>query len=198
MPQLPIVPAPVVEVVVEDGNGARVYVSPPLSLLSTVSDPSFPRNSDREFPFFFCSASLRQADGVSPVDVAPPRTDEDAASDEFSALVGGIVRQSHRIEDLQGAPRDVFVFEDVSVRTQGSYTLEFTLGEGPFLSFLSVEVSSLETDSTSASTAIRPKSPKLAATRSLPFDVVDWQSYPGRPVEGAFSFPLLPPSSPQS
>ncbi|GAA6003777.1 hypothetical protein JCM10207_003593 [Rhodosporidiobolus poonsookiae] len=138
--RLPVVPAPVVEVIVEDPRGERV---------------------DQEFPFLFCSCSLRQADGVSPVEVAPPpqTEDEDTAAEEFSALVGGIVRQSHRISDLDGNQRDVFVFEDVSVRTTGQYTLEFTLSQ-----------------------AVRPKSPRLAAVRSNPFDVVEWQEYPGRPV----------------
>ncbi|GAA5832392.1 hypothetical protein JCM11251_006433 [Rhodosporidiobolus azoricus] len=148
--RLPIVPAPVVELIVQDQRGERI---------------------DQEFPFLFCSCSLRQADGVSPVEVArPPSPDEEAdapsppssssaVNDEFSALVGGIVRQSHRVEDLDGNQKDVFVFEDVSVRTRGEYTLEFTLGE-----------------------AVRPKSPKLAAARSAPFDVVRWEEYPGRPV----------------
>ncbi|GAA5864650.1 hypothetical protein JCM8547_008261 [Rhodosporidiobolus lusitaniae] len=136
--RLPIVPAPVVELIVQDQRGERV---------------------DREFPFLFCSCSLRQADGISPVEIAPPKTGDTEADEEFSALVGGIVRQSHRIEDLEGNQRDVFVFEDVSVRPRGNYTLEFTLGE-----------------------AIRPKSPKLAAVRSDQFDVVEWENYPGRPV----------------
>ncbi|GAA5888687.1 hypothetical protein JCM6882_009050 [Rhodosporidiobolus microsporus] len=143
--RLPIVPAPVVELIVQDQQGERV---------------------DQEFPFLFCSCSLRQADGVSPVEIAqPPSSDEEegsplsSANEEFSALVGGIVRQSHRIEDLAGNQKDVFVFEDVSVRTRGEYTLEFTLGE-----------------------AVRPKSPKLAAVRSDRFDVVRWEEYPGRPV----------------
>ncbi|GAA5983887.1 hypothetical protein JCM11641_006409 [Rhodosporidiobolus odoratus] len=138
--RLPIVPAPVVELIVQDHNGDKVF--------------------DREFPFLFCSCSLRKDDGVSAVEVAQRPPSDDGTSEEFSALVGGLVRQSHRIEDMEGNHRDVFVFEDVSVRSKGSYTLEFTLGE-----------------------AIRPKSPKLAATRSGVFDVVEWQQYPGRPAQ---------------
>ncbi|BGP41523.1 hypothetical protein JCM10449v2_005512 [Rhodotorula kratochvilovae] len=136
--RLPIVPAPVVEVIVNDRSGER---------------------TDVELPYLFCSCSLRQEDGVSPVEVAP-LTDgsEDGVAEEFSALIGQLVRNPRRVEDLGGVQRSVFVFEDVSVRTKGSYKLEFRLGE-----------------------ARRPKSPKLAAVLSETFDVVDWQAYPGRP-----------------
>ncbi|GAA5820640.1 hypothetical protein JCM3770_003563 [Rhodotorula araucariae] len=136
--RLPIVPAPVVEVIVNDRSGER---------------------TDVELPYLFCSCSLRQEDGISPVEVAPPAGQgDDGVAEEFSALIGQLVRNPRRVEDLDGAQRSVFVFEDVSVRTKGSYRLEFRLGE-----------------------ARRPKSPKLAAVFSETFDVVDWQDYPGRP-----------------
>ncbi|GAA5933063.1 hypothetical protein JCM3775_005302 [Rhodotorula graminis] len=139
--RLPIVPAPVVEVIVNDPSGQR---------------------TDVELPYLFCSCSLRQEDGISPVEIAAPAgaqaPTEDGVAEEFSALIGQLVRTPRRVEDLEGGQKSVFVFEDVSVRTQGTYKLEFRLGE-----------------------ARRPKSPKLAAVVSSKFDVVDWQNYPGRP-----------------
>ncbi|GAA5915007.1 hypothetical protein JCM8208_005029 [Rhodotorula glutinis] len=139
--RLPIVPAPVVEVIVNDPSGQR---------------------TDVELPYLFCSCSLRQEDGVSPVEIAAPAgaqaSTEDGVAEEFSALIGQLVRTPRRVEDLEGGQKSVFVFEDVSVRTKGTYKLEFRLGE-----------------------ARRPKSPKLAAVVSSKFDVVDWQNYPGRP-----------------
>ncbi|TNY18564.1 velvet factor-domain-containing protein [Rhodotorula diobovata] len=142
--RLPIVPAPVVEVIVSGPSGER---------------------TDVELPYLFCSCSLRQEDGVSPVEIAALADSHSAGSaggddvaEEFSALIGQLVRTPRRIEDLEGTQKSVFVFEDVSVRTKGSYKLEFRLGE-----------------------ARRPKSPKLAAVVSDKFDVVDWQDYPGRP-----------------
>lgn len=50
-------------------------------------------------------------------------------SEEFSALIGNLVRNAHRVPDLDGNPGSFFVFEDMSVRTTGKFTLEFRLGE---------------------------------------------------------------------
>lgn len=47
----------------------------------------------------------------------------------LSVLVGSLVRTSHRVRDLEGTPIDVFVFEDMSVRERGRFTLEFRLDE---------------------------------------------------------------------
>ncbi|GJN90342.1 hypothetical protein Rhopal_003351-T1 [Rhodotorula paludigena] len=145
--RLPIVPAPVVEVIVHDHAGER---------------------TDVELPYLFCSCSLRQEDGVSPVEVAAPEPSGDSeVAEEFSALIGQLVRNPRRVEDLDGSQKSVFVFDDVSVRTEGRFKLEFRLGE-----------------------ARRPKSPKLAAALSDTFDVVDWQQYPGRPAHE-----IVPPLS---
>ncbi|GAA5883562.1 hypothetical protein JCM3774_001741 [Rhodotorula dairenensis] len=146
--RLPIVPAPVVEVTVRNDAGER---------------------TDTELPFLFCSALLREEDGVSAVEtIHPPperrpaaeaaaaSANDDDAEEEWSALVGQLVRNPRRVEDLEGQQRSVFVFEDVSVRTQGTYRLEFMLGE-----------------------ARRPHSPRLAAIVSEPFEVVAWEDYPG-------------------
>ncbi|KWU41128.1 hypothetical protein RHOSPDRAFT_37338 [Rhodotorula sp. JG-1b] len=146
--RLPIVPAPVVEVTVRNDAGER---------------------TDTELPFLFCSALLREQDGVSTVEtiqppperrpaaeVAAASANDNEAEEEWSALVGQLVRNPRRIEDLDGVQQSVFVFEDVSVRTQGTYRLEFMLGE-----------------------ARRPHSPRLAAIVSDPFDVVAWEDYPG-------------------
>ncbi|GAA5909361.1 hypothetical protein JCM5296_007016 [Sporobolomyces johnsonii] len=136
--RLPIVPAPVVQVILQDQAGDQ---------------------SDVELPYLFCSCSLREEDGAAPVEIAHPPESDDETGEEFSALIGNLVRNPHRVQDLDGNPASVFVFEDVSVRTKGKYRLEFRLGE-----------------------ARRPKSPKLAAVVSEPFDVVDWKDYPGRPA----------------
>jgi hypothetical protein len=86
---------------------------------------------------------LREQDGVSTVETIQPPAERRPAADaaaaatandneaeeEWSALVGQLVRNPRRIEDLDGMQRSVFVFEDVSVRTQGTYRLEFMLGE---------------------------------------------------------------------
>ncbi|GAA5920662.1 hypothetical protein JCM1841_006987 [Sporobolomyces salmonicolor] len=136
--RLPIVPAPVVQVILQDQAGGQL---------------------DVELPYLFCSCSLREEDGTASVEIAHPPESDDETGEEFSALIGNLVRNPHRVEDLDGNPVSVFVFEDVSVRTKGKYRLEFRLGE-----------------------ARRPKSPKLAAVISEPFDVVDWKDYPGRPA----------------
>ncbi|GAA6059986.1 hypothetical protein JCM10212_001335 [Sporobolomyces blumeae] len=144
--RLPVVPATIVQLIVTDPAGERI---------------------DAELPYLFCSCSLRGEDGVSPVELARPpeqststATSERSETDEeFSALVGNLVRGAHQVRDLQGEPASVFVFDDVSVRTQGRFTLEFRLGE-----------------------AVRPKSPRLAAVVSDPFSVVEWKQYPGRPA----------------
>ncbi|GAA5858779.1 hypothetical protein JCM5353_004930 [Sporobolomyces roseus] len=130
--RLPIVPAPVVQLIVKDSNGNL---------------------TDVDLPYLFCSCSLRDATGSSPIDLAQSN------GEEVSALIGNLVRNPHRVEDLDGNTVSAFVFEDMSVRIQGKFTLEFRLGE-----------------------ARRPKSPRLAAVVSDPFDVVEWKNYPGRPV----------------
>ncbi|ORY65627.1 velvet factor-domain-containing protein [Leucosporidium creatinivorum] len=138
--RLPIVPAPVVQVFVRNADGQQV---------------------DTELPYLFCSCSLRQEDGINPVELAQPAAEsgaEGGEQEEFSALIGNLVRNAHRVPDLEGNPGSFFVFEDMSVRTTGRFTLEFRLGEA------------------------RPKSPKLAAAISSPFNVVPWQEYPGRPA----------------
>ncbi|KAM0786434.1 hypothetical protein ACM66B_001898 [Microbotryomycetes sp. NB124-2] len=135
--RLPVVPAPVVRLRVRNSNGDEI--------------------DDGETPYMFCSCSLKteQSRSGSRDLVA---TDNEAQS-EFSALIGNTVRTSHQVTDLDGAAVSYFVFDDVSVRTTGTYRLEFTLAE-----------------------AKRPKSPKLAATLSEPFEVVPRQQYPGRPA----------------
>jgi hypothetical protein len=79
-----------------------------------------------DLPFLFCSCSLRHADGVTPVELA---AEPDAEGADFSALIGSLVRNAQKVTDLDGNPMTVFVFEDMSVRGVGKYTLEFRLGE---------------------------------------------------------------------
>lgn len=43
--------------------------------------------------------------------------------------MGSLVRTAHRVRDLEGNLISVFVFEDVSVRERGRFTLEFRLDE---------------------------------------------------------------------
>ncbi|GAA6013962.1 hypothetical protein JCM11491_003470 [Sporobolomyces phaffii] len=136
--RLPIIPAPVVQVVVKDDSGEIL---------------------DVELPYLFCACSLRDADGTTAVNVAPSASTS-RENGEMSALIGNSVRNPHRVRDLNGNTVSVFVFEDVSVRMQGSFTLEFSLGE-----------------------ARQAQSLKLASITSEPFDVVEWKNYPGRPAE---------------
>lgn len=68
-----------------------------------------------------------QTTSSAPADSNSSASDE--AADEFSLLIGNLVRNPHAVKDLDGAPASFFVFEDVSVRTQGRFTLEFQLGE---------------------------------------------------------------------
>ncbi|GAA5879726.1 hypothetical protein JCM16303_004150 [Sporobolomyces ruberrimus] len=144
--RLPIVPAPVVQVIVKDEAGEVL---------------------DIELPYLFCSCSLRDAEGSATIEYAPvPSTSTTSTNstaqnggDEMSALIGNLVRNPYRVPDLRGDIVSVFVFDDMSVRMQGKFTLEFTLGE-----------------------AREAQSPKLAAVVSEPFDVVEWKEYPGRPA----------------
>lgn len=133
--RLPIIPAPVVQLIVKDEAGHVL---------------------DVEMPYLFCACSLRDADGASPVDLAPSNSQD---GEELSALIGNLVRNPHRVQDLDGNVVSVFAFEDISVRMQGSFTLEFSLGE-----------------------ARQVQSPKLASVVSEALDVVEWKNYPGRPA----------------
>ncbi|GAA5948797.1 hypothetical protein JCM3765_003904 [Sporobolomyces pararoseus] len=133
--RLPIIPAPVVQLIVKDESGQIL---------------------DIEMPYLFCACSLHDADGANAVDLAPSNSEDD---EELSALIGNIVRNPHRVRDLDGNVISVFVFEDMSVRMQGNFTLEFSLGE-----------------------ARQAQSPKLASVVSEPFGVVEWKNYPGRPA----------------
>lgn len=83
-------------------------------------------SSDIDLPFLFCSCSLRHADGVTPVELA---AGPDSEGGDLSALIGSLVRNAQKVNDLDGNPMTVFVFEDMSVRGLGRYTLEFRLGE---------------------------------------------------------------------
>ncbi|KAK4047398.1 hypothetical protein OIV83_005445 [Microbotryomycetes sp. JL201] len=137
--RLPIVPAPIVRLRVRDPEGHEI--------------------DDGETPYMFCSCSLKREWRMH---AGNPSTTEDLeAKAELSALIGSTVRTSHQVMDLDGAPASYYVFDDVSVRTTGTFRLEFTLAE-----------------------ARRPKSPKLAAAVSEPFEVVPRQFYPGRPADG--------------
>ncbi|KAM0750721.1 hypothetical protein T439DRAFT_380592 [Meredithblackwellia eburnea MCA 4105] len=138
--RLPIVPAPVVKMIVRDESGQEV---------------------DVELPYLFCTCALKQEDGTTPVQISRREAEEASHDPErLSALLGNLVRNAHRVTDLDGNLVSVFVFEDMSVREKGRYTLEFRLGE-----------------------AGRPKSPRLAAVVSEPFDVVPWEEYPGRKAD---------------
>ncbi|KAM0748439.1 hypothetical protein T439DRAFT_382271 [Meredithblackwellia eburnea MCA 4105] len=114
-----------------------------------------------DLPYLFCSCILRGEDGTTPVEVTPipSGTTGSQSVATQSILLGNLVRTAHNVEDLDGNLMSVFVFEDVCVRTRGRYTLEFRLDEA------------------------RPKSPRMAAVVSDPFDVVPWDEYPGRPLD---------------
>ncbi|GAA5829959.1 hypothetical protein JCM3766R1_006716 [Sporobolomyces carnicolor] len=138
--RLPIVPAPVVQLIVKDESGEVL---------------------DVELPYLFCACSLRNSEGNTAVDLAPAGSASTAPDNEenLSALIGNLVRNPHRVRNLDGNSISVFVFEDMSVRMGGTFALEFSLGE-----------------------ARQTHSPKLASVVSEPFDVVEWQNYPGRPA----------------
>ncbi|GAA5926840.1 uncharacterized protein JCM15063_000383 [Sporobolomyces koalae] len=135
--RLPIVPAPVVQLLVRDESGELI---------------------DVELPYLFCSCVLRNEDGSETVESSIVEGGA-PGEDELSPLIGNLVRNPHRVQDLEGNTVTLLVFEDMSVRIQGRFTLEFRLGE-----------------------ARSPKSPILASVVSEPFNVVEWKEYPGRPA----------------
>ncbi|KAK4055888.1 hypothetical protein OIO90_003145 [Microbotryomycetes sp. JL221] len=140
----------------------RLPIVPAPVVRLRVRNPDGEEVEDGEGPFMFCSCALKDVSGAS---VESRRSDGQTTMDEdtqaeFSSLIGSTVRTSRQVTDLDGMPMSCFVFDDVSVRSRGRYRLEFTLAE-----------------------ARRPKSPKLAAALSEPFEVVDGRDYPGRPVE---------------
>ncbi|SCV74899.1 BQ2448_7928 [Microbotryum intermedium] len=157
--RLPVVPAPVVQVLAKDTRGRPI---------------------DREFPYLFCSCALKAEDGISPVDSVQASTPFDTAppplpstssaafppniEPEFSALIGSLVSNSQRATNLDGDLGNYFVFEDLAVREKGTYKLEFRLGK-----------------------IQRPSSPTLASAVSEAFEVVDWREYPGRPAESVLT-----------
>lgn len=96
-------------------------------------------------------------------------------------LLGGTARSAHHVTNSDGKNMVVFVFEDVSVRKQGRFTLEFRLSEAcvPSLAFFLSPESDL-----CASHFRKPESPRLAAVTSDPFDVVSWEEYPRREATG--------------
>lgn len=96
-----------------------------LTYLSFIADQVPRPCRDMPLPYLFCSCALRHADGESTVDLAPPTNDGPV----LSALVGSLVSNAHKVTDLNGDPCTLFVFQDMSVRGVGTYTLEFRLGE---------------------------------------------------------------------
>lgn len=119
--QLPIVPAPVIQVIMLDSDGEEVYEKLLNDPLAPIANPQALRR-DVELPYLFCSCSLRQEDGISAVEIARP----EGESGSYSALLGGLVRNVHRVKDLEdGKEVNYFVFEDMSVRVNGTFTLEF-------------------------------------------------------------------------
>lgn len=65
---------------------------------------------------------------------APPPTSE------HSTLVGNLARNPQRVRDLDGEVVDHFIFDDMSVREGGVFTLHFRLVEAcvPFSSIFEV------------------------------------------------------------
>ncbi|CDR36164.1 RHTO0S01e15632g2_1 [Rhodotorula toruloides] len=109
--RLPLVPAPIVEVIVRDERGRR---------------------TDVDLPYLLCTARLMLEDGLTRAEVAQLAevpNGEDAET--FSTLVGSPSASPRRVEDLEGRQRNVFVFEDLAVRVGGTYRLEFRLEEIP-------------------------------------------------------------------
>lgn len=152
MGRLPVVPASVIQLIAKDKNGAI---------------------ADVELPYLFCSCALLRRhpedSGTSPIseislsthpDASSPKDFEpgqliDVSPDHLSPLIGRLVCTPYQTTNLQGEKMSVFVFDDLSIREEGRYSLEFRLGEA------------------------RPQSPRLAAVISDDFDVVAWEDYPG-------------------
>lgn len=139
-----------------------------------------PTSRELELPYLLCSCALKQEDGSTSVDVSQPVAGGTPAG--LSSLLGSLHRTAHSATDLDDHQISVFVFEDLSVRTQGRYTLEFRLGEACVDRFF------FGGDFGRTASHIifhrRPKSPRLAAVVSNAFDVVAWGDYPGLPTDG--------------
>ncbi|BGP33471.1 hypothetical protein JCM10296v2_005273 [Rhodotorula toruloides] len=107
--RLPLVPAPIVEVIVRDEQGRRTDVA---------------------LPYLLCTARLMLPDGLTRAEFAQLAQVPDGEDAEtFSTLVGSPSASPRRVEDLEGHQRNVFVFEDLAVRVGGTYRLEFRLEE---------------------------------------------------------------------
>lgn len=155
--RLPVVPAPIVQVVARDSTGRAVYVRS-RSLAILFFRPrrlTFFPLSDVDLPYLFCSCSLHQENGLGsdsplfpveyidtpPASVSPPIKHPKNAKlppppvlpetgpKQLSALIGTLVCTSHRVTDLEGEPVSLFVFDDLSIRLEGTFSLEFRLGE---------------------------------------------------------------------
>ncbi|KAK4704800.1 hypothetical protein P7C70_g1408, partial [Phenoliferia sp. Uapishka_3] len=114
--------------------------------------------SSLDLPYLLCSCILKTDDGSTAVSVMQAGVSTSTPG-AISVLLGSIVRTARKVIDLEGNEMAVFVFDDVSVREKGKFTLEFRLDEA------------------------RPQSPRLAAVTSDPFDVVEKTAYPGRPLD---------------
>ncbi|GAA6053342.1 hypothetical protein NBRC10513_007223 [Rhodotorula toruloides] len=107
--RLPLVPAPIVEVIVRDEQGRR---------------------TDVDLPYLLCTARLMLQDGLTRAEVAQLAQVPDGEDAEtFSTLVGSPSASPRRVEDLESRQRNIFVFEDLAVRVGGTYRLEFRLEE---------------------------------------------------------------------
>jgi len=113
--RLPIIPAPVVQLVVRDLHGVEID---PASLLE-------------DLHHFFCSSSLLDAqNNDSPIDIV--ELDDSAVARDhrhLQMLVGANVADVRHVRDLAGRAVLYFVFGDISVRTAGKFKIRFALGQ---------------------------------------------------------------------
>ncbi|CAO2655883.1 Nn.00g046860.m01.CDS01 [Neocucurbitaria sp. VM-36] len=96
----------------------RKPLDPPPILELTVSPRTDPQRQYLQNPFLFACATLYKPDKDEPFEMSTDKS-----------LVGTLVSSLHRLKDISNKDGGFFVFGDVSIKTQGTFRLCFTLYE---------------------------------------------------------------------
>ncbi|KAJ9151298.1 Developmental regulator [Pleurostoma richardsiae] len=94
----------------------RKPIDPPPILQLIVSEKMDPQRNFLQSPYFFMSCSLLKE-----------KTLNDSKDAEPNSLIGTVVSSLHRLKYMNNSDGGFFVFGDLSVRTEGTWRLKFSL-----------------------------------------------------------------------
>ncbi|KAI8884238.1 hypothetical protein K501DRAFT_271905 [Backusella circina FSU 941] len=110
-------PPPVIKLIAEDANGDEIYLNPTDTILLVLQCELFSHDKETNQTLVYAPWTMQSFSESGPTERKP---------EHIRNLIGATVSSVYHLNDENNVPGTFFIFHDLSIRTEGIFTLKFT------------------------------------------------------------------------